>query len=93
MFKKKKKEIKYLVGDARISTKFLKPFHEIICDFLSKFSEEILNDRRTKKFPDVKTLAFLQKKKYLKFKKEIFIKGIKTRSWTYFSCNSFKRTN
>ena len=42
MFKKQKKEIKYLVGDASISTKFLKPFHEIICDFLSKFSEEIV---------------------------------------------------
>ncbi len=78
MFKKQKKEIKYLVGDARISTKFLKPFHEIICDFLSKFSEEILNDRRTKKFPDVKTLGFwCRKKNILNLKKKFSSKELR----------------
>ena len=45
---------------------------------MSKFSEEILNDRRTKKFPDVKTLGFwCRKKNILNLKKKFSSKELR----------------
>ena len=50
--------LKYLVGDKDISNFSLPPFENIICDFLGELSKELNLDKSTKKYPDIKALAF-----------------------------------
>ena len=71
MFNHKKNEVKYLIGDKKINNEQMVPYEEIICNFIEKFSTEILNDKRCKNYPDINTLAFwCRKKNILKFKKK-----------------------
>jgi len=50
--------ITYLVGSSAISTKPLKPYDDLTCDFLDSLSRELLASPETKKYPDVLTFAF-----------------------------------
>ena len=50
--------IKYLVGDKKFSSETLEPFSQQVCNFLSKFSNELNKTKNIRNFPDIKTLAF-----------------------------------
>ena len=70
--------LKYLVGDKEISNSSLPPFENIICDFLGELSKELNLDKSTKKYPDIKALAFwCRKQKILNYKKTFNTKEIR----------------
>ena len=65
------KNINYLVGDKKILNSSTVPYNEKVCQFIAEFSEELNNNKESKKFPDLKTLAFwCRKKNILNFKKK-----------------------
>ena len=50
--------IEYLVGDKNISKRSVLPYDNNICDFLGDLSDELNSTSESKKYPDIKTLAF-----------------------------------
>ena len=50
--------IEYLVGNKNISKRSVLPYDKNICDFLSDLSDELNSTSESKKYPDIKTLAF-----------------------------------
>ena len=55
---KMESKVNYLVGDNKIFNKSTIPYDNIICEFLSEFSKELMKNKISNKFPDIKTLAF-----------------------------------
>jgi len=50
--------IEYLVGNKNISKRSVLPYDNNICDFLGDLSDELNSTSESKKYPDIKTLAF-----------------------------------
>ena len=64
-------KINYLVGSDKIAGEATVPFNNIVCEFLAEFSKELIKNKKSNKFPDVKTLAFwCREKNILNFKKK-----------------------
>ena len=64
-------KINYLVGSDKIAVESTVPFNNIVCKFLAEFSKELIKNKKSNKFPDVKTLAFwCREKNILNFKKK-----------------------
>ncbi len=64
-------KINYLVGTDQISNESTVPFHNTVCEFLAEFSKELIKNKKSNKFPDVKTLAFwCREKNIINFKKK-----------------------
>ena len=75
---KKKNSLEYLVGNKEVSNMSLPPFENIICNFLGELSKELNLDKSTKKYPDIKALAFwCRKQKILNYKKTFNTKEIR----------------
>jgi hypothetical protein len=53
-----KNKIEFLVGNKTINKLTTKPFEKVICDFLEELSLELNKAPESKKYPDIKTLAF-----------------------------------
>jgi hypothetical protein len=63
--------IKYLVGDKKFSSDPLEPFSKQVCNFLSKFSNELNKTKNIRNLPDIKALAFwCREKNILNLKKK-----------------------
>ncbi len=73
-----KNNVNYLVGKRKILNEFSTPYNENICNFISEFSKELNNNKFSKNFPDIKTLAFWCRKKNILNLKKKFISN-KTR--------------
>lgn len=69
-----KEKIKVFVGqeDLKINSKPLRPFHEIVCKFLSQLSLELLSDAEAKSFPDIITFAYWCRKSNIQQLKKQF---------------------
>ena len=64
-------DVKYLVGDEKISSEVIEPFSEEVCKFLSLFAKDLNEYKDIKKFPDLKTLSFwCREKNILNLKKK-----------------------
>lgn len=64
------KKIHYLAGEKKILNVSTVPYNEKICEFIGEFSNELNNNKDSKNFPDLKTLAFWCRKKNISnFKK------------------------
>ena len=57
------KKVEFLLGDVKLSEITTTPYNKIVCDFLGEFSNVLLNNKLSQKFPDLKTLAFWCRKK------------------------------
>ena len=66
------KNIKYLVGNKKINKVSIQPFSEVVCNFLADLSEELNLVSKSKKYSDIKTLAFWCRKKNIYKLKETF---------------------
>ena len=53
-----KGKFKYLVGSKNVSNKALEPYNKDVCDFLDDFSKMLFKEEESKKYSDLKTLAF-----------------------------------
>ena len=64
-------DVKYLVGDEKISSEVVEPFSKEVCKFLSLFAKELNEYKDIKKFPELKTLSFwCREKNILNLKKK-----------------------
>jgi len=54
---------KYLVGDKRVKKIPMQPYSNIVCNFLGELSTELNLSPKSKKYPDIQTLAFWCRKK------------------------------
>jgi hypothetical protein len=68
--------LNYIVGNKKLSFKSLPPYDLIVCEFLEDFSKNLDKDKKTKKFSDLKTLAFWCRKKNI----EIFKNKYQTKN-------------
>ena len=67
--------IEYLVGGKSISKKSVLPYDKNVCDFLSDLSDELNSTSESKKYPDIKTLAFWCRRQNINnLKKKISLK-------------------
>ena len=73
-----KNKVNYLVGKREVLNESSAPYNENICNFISEFSKELNNNKFSKNFPDIKTLAFWCRKKNILNLKKKFISN-KTR--------------
>ena len=73
-----KNKVNYLVGKKEVLNESSVPYNENICNFISEFSKELNNNKFSKNFPDIKTLAFWCRKKNILNLKKKFISN-KTR--------------
>ena len=73
-----KNKVNYLVGKREVLNVSSAPYNENICNFISEFSKELNNNKFSKNFPDIKTLAFWCRKKNILNLKKKFISN-KTR--------------
>ena len=55
---KEKNGISYLVGDKKVFNKSTVPYDSKICEFLGEFSKELMKNKNSNKYPDIKTLGF-----------------------------------
>ena len=60
---KKINDIEYLVGNSDCDLNADVPFSNEVCNFLGDLSIQLNNSRLSKKYPDIKTLAFWCRKK------------------------------
>ena len=68
---KTNKKIEYLVGEEKINLKATIPYNDLLCDFLKNFSIELNLHPLSKKYSDIKALAFwCREKNILRFKKD-----------------------
>ncbi len=68
---KTNKKIKYLVGEEKINQRATIPYNNLLCDFLKSFSIELNLHPLSKKYSDIKALAFwCREKNILRFKKD-----------------------
>ena len=68
-----KNKINYLVGNEDVINKSTTPYDPRICNFIAEFSEELNNNKLSKDFSDIKTLAFWCRRKNILNLKEKFI--------------------
>ena len=73
-----KNKVNYLVGKRKVLNESSIPYNENICNFITEFSKELNNNKFSKDFPDIKTLAFWCRKKNILNLKKKFISN-KTR--------------
>ena len=66
-------DIKYLVGNEIENFSPLVPYSDLVCTFLSDFSEEIFKDNRCKNFPDIISVAFFARKGNIQRLKKTFL--------------------
>ena len=64
---------KYLVGNKSINKKTTIPYDKTICDFLGDLSKDLNSSAESKKYPDIKALAFWCRKKNIYKLKEKFL--------------------
>ena len=55
-------EIEYLVGNKKFENLSIKPFDDVVCNFLSSLSKNINNSNLLKDYSDIKTFAFMCRK-------------------------------
>ncbi len=55
-------EIEYLVGNKKFENLSIKPFDDVVCNFLSTLSKNINNSNLSKDYSDIKTFAFMCRK-------------------------------
>ena len=55
-------EIEYLVGNKKFENLSIKPFDDVVCNFLSSLSKNINNSNLSKDYSDIKTFAFMCRK-------------------------------
>ena len=55
-------EIEYLVGNKKFENLSIKPFDDVVCNFLSSLSKNITNSNLLKDYSDIKTFAFMCRK-------------------------------
>jgi hypothetical protein len=67
-------KINVIVGreDLHINRRPLKPFDELVCDFLSSLSSELMSDSLAKLYPDIISFAFWSRKSNISKIKEQF---------------------
>lgn len=71
MFEIKNKDIIFFVGNYKIENLSITPFHDIVCDFLSEFSNKLMINKDAKNYNDLIALAFwCRKKNLIKLKNE-----------------------
>ena len=71
MFKLIKKNVKFFVGNNSINKSILQPFDPNVCEFLYKLSQNIINNKVTRRSPDLIAASFwCSKKNILKLKKD-----------------------
>jgi hypothetical protein len=68
-----KKKIDYLVGNKEIFSQAIVPYDNIICEFLGEFSNELVKDKSSKKYSDLKTLGFWCRKQNIYNLKKKFL--------------------
>ncbi len=59
-------EIEYLVGSKKFENLSIKPFDDVVCNFLSSLSKNINNSNLLKDYSDIKTFAFMCRKSNIK---------------------------
>ena len=59
-------EIEYLVGNKKFENLSIKPFDDVVCNFLSSLSKNINNSNLSKDYSDIKTFAFMCRKSNIK---------------------------
>ena len=59
-------EIEYLVGNKKFENLSIKPFDDVVCNFLSSLSKNINNSNLLKDYSDIKTFAFMCRKSNIK---------------------------
>ena len=55
-------EIEYLVGNKKFENLSIKPFDDVVCNFLFSLSKNINNSNLSKDYSDIKTFAFMCRK-------------------------------
>ena len=65
-------KVSYLVGNEKITFQSTLPYNTLVCEFISTFSNYLNKDKKTKNFPDLKTLAFWCRKKNIDILKSRF---------------------
>ncbi len=58
MFSLNSKDIEYLVGKNIIKSISFKPFDNLVCEFLSEFSKNLLKNKKNREYTDIVALAF-----------------------------------
>jgi hypothetical protein len=54
--------VKYLIGSEKVDNRPMRPFNDMVCDFIAALSEALLSDKNAKKYPDVVSVAFWARK-------------------------------
>ena len=52
------KNVEYLIGNSNFVSTASTPYNDLVCDFISFFSKELLKEKKSNEFSDLKTLAF-----------------------------------
>ena len=67
-----KKKINFLVGNSNFKFKTIEPYGNIVCNFISTLSKELINHKDARIYPDIKTLGFWCRKQNINNLKDKF---------------------
>ena len=58
MYSLNSKDIEYLVGTNKVKSVSFSPFDDLVCEFISELSKNLLTNRNYRKYKDIVALAF-----------------------------------
>ena len=64
--------IQIVCGVEQVKKSPLRPYSDLICEFLDEFSSELRKDNEARNYPDVQTFAFWARKSNIQKKKQEF---------------------
>ena len=72
MYSLNSKDIEYLVGTNKVKSVSFSPFDDLVCEFISELSKNLLTNRNYRKYKDIVALSFWCSKSNLNNLRKIF---------------------